>query len=329
MLSVYNQAKLSFVFVVAIGIAIISVIGFLLFRSYSFLPAIFGFVDSVCGCVSYLTFGSNPYISTAIVVFSAGAVSAAVLSLYRILKLSFNTRSFVRYSLGSKKSVISNRLHKISSEIGLTGRVIEFSSQDMEVFCFGFWQPKIAISSHMIESLTKPELKSVLLHEKYHLKSLEPLKLLIVKVLDRLLFFVPGYSQSINKYVLLSELSADYYSNKILQTNSHLVGALYRVISHKRSALESQLAVSYFGTLTDGRISSLSSDTKISVFPPLLVVGLVMFFTLSYGFNVLALSDNIVMLGGSQSCSTSVLQSQTSECQILIDQLAKCNLADR
>ncbi len=70
------------------------------------------------------------------------------------------------------------------------------------------------ISSNLIKSLSEGELKVVLLHESYHLKHRDPLKIILSQVATTMFFFVPILKDIHSHYALSKEISADLQANK-------------------------------------------------------------------------------------------------------------------
>lgn len=79
-------------------------------------------------------------------------------------------------------------------------------------FTGGFFRPRVFVSTKLIETLDEGELRAVVLHERHHQESRDPLKGLLVSFVSDLLFFLP-VSRFLNRaYNLTSEMAADAQS---------------------------------------------------------------------------------------------------------------------
>lgn len=108
-------------------------------------------------------------------------------------------------------------------------------SDQVLAFTYGLLRPKIVVSKGLIELLDIYELKAVLLHEEYHSRSRDPLKLLIIKVLLSFFTRVPSVSKLIRNFAVSIEIAADKYAMLRLADRSwYLPSALLKMINHKQ-----------------------------------------------------------------------------------------------
>lgn len=84
-----------------------------------------------------------------------------------------------------------------------------FEDERPRAFCAGLLRPRVYISSGAIAALDEPSLNAVLLHERRHAHSYDPLWLATGRILARALFFVPGLRRLAAQQEALAELSAD------------------------------------------------------------------------------------------------------------------------
>lgn len=124
------------------------------------------------------------------------------------LQLYFTNR-FIRRYLKKDKISIPDRLYKIVWQLGLLGRVDVVDSKKYISFCYGYFSPRICLSSQVINSLSDKELQAILLHESYHLKSYDPLKIVLSKTLSSIFFFIPILKDLQKHYILTKEIAAD------------------------------------------------------------------------------------------------------------------------
>ena len=79
-------------------------------------------------------------------------------------------------------------------------------------FTGGFLQPRVFVSTGLLEALSEAEMRAVILHEFHHQKSKDPLKGLLVSFLTDFLFFLPTSRFLKKTYSLDVELTADAHS---------------------------------------------------------------------------------------------------------------------
>jgi Zn-dependent protease with chaperone function len=92
---------------------------------------------------------------------------------------------------------------------GLAGRVILVDSAEWFSFAYGALTPRVAISRGLLEGVSEDELAAVLEHEGYHVRNLDPLKMLVCRALPATFLFLPALSALKSRYVAARELAAD------------------------------------------------------------------------------------------------------------------------
>lgn len=131
-------------------------------------------------------------------------------------------------------------LQEMARAEGLTPVVILIKSPEPIVFCFGFWQPRILMSTGVVDVLTLPQLRAVLLHEDWHRQRRDPLRLLLADTVGVMFFFFPVLNQWRTRFRLQVEIEADRYSVRRLG-KAPLAGALYQLLKYKHMADRSGL----------------------------------------------------------------------------------------
>ena len=76
-------------------------------------------------------------------------------------------------------------------------------------FTYRALQPRVVVSRGLLESASPEELEAVLVHERYHVRNLDPLKVVLARALARGLFFLPALRELERRYVAGRELAAD------------------------------------------------------------------------------------------------------------------------
>jgi Zn-dependent protease with chaperone function len=120
-------------------------------------------------------------------------------------------------------------LTRAAMQTGLAGRVVLVDAADSFSFVYGVLTPRVAVSSGFLEGATSAELRAVLEHERYHVRNLDPLKVVLVRALSVTLFFLPALDSLRARYVSGRELAADRRAVAVCGRRP-LAGALLKVV---------------------------------------------------------------------------------------------------
>jgi Zn-dependent protease with chaperone function len=107
---------------------------------------------------------------------------------------------------------------------------ILIESSEPVAFCFGFFHPRICLSTGFITLLSKTQLRAAVLHEDYHRQKFDPLRILLLEVFTKALFFLPVVQEYSRLYKIQLELAADRYAVE-RAGKAALAGALHRLIN--------------------------------------------------------------------------------------------------
>ena len=78
-----------------------------------------------------------------------------------------------------------------------------------QAFCIGLARPRIYVSTGALAELSAAELHAVLVHERQHRRRKDPLRLMMLRVLEHALPFLPGLPRIADRYAALAEVAAD------------------------------------------------------------------------------------------------------------------------
>ncbi len=78
-----------------------------------------------------------------------------------------------------------------------------------QAFCAGLLRPQLYLSTGALDALSETELRAVLAHERHHLTRMDPLRILLARVLGEALFFLPVMRRLDARYAALAEIAAD------------------------------------------------------------------------------------------------------------------------
>lgn len=129
------------------------------------------------------------------------------------------------YSKNKRTFSLPNVLQLLSLRLGLQGKVVVVSGSSL--FCAGLIFRRIYVGRDLLRVLSDKELEAALIHESYHLKNYDPLKILLVTTLSRALFFLPAIRELSKAYLKEKEVSADALAASQVGRR-HLSRALYK-----------------------------------------------------------------------------------------------------
>lgn len=285
-----KKANLILIQLAIISLLLSGLLSLAVFKFYKYftfiIKSLLENIQTVCGCQAPVSFTSHPYIITGLFILAVGLLTVILSFIIKSIRIYIKTSRFIK-KYTARKNLASAKLNHITQQINLDGKVIEIQSGEPTVFCYGFINPRICISSAVVNSLSGQELKAVLLHEQHHLKVYEPIKLLLVKIISNALFFIPGIKNLTRQYAVFSELAADETATDNFKNKVPLAQALNKILAQKENRLiQKGLAISFFSQIIEERVNKLVDNNYI----PRLNFGFIKMFSSLAVLGVLALS---------------------------------------
>ena len=186
-------------------------------------------------------------------------VGLGALTLVRQL---FASRRLARY-VSARAVAAPEVLPSVASCAGLQGRVTLVDAPESFSFVYGVLTPRVAVSRGLVEAASADELSAVIEHERYHVRNLDPLKIVLVRSLSTALFFLPALEALRTRYIADCELAADRQAAARCGDRS-LAGALLKAIRGP-SLNELSVAASIGGPdLLDARVVQLETGVEPS-----------------------------------------------------------------
>jgi|GEM_PF-2133139 len=256
----YKISLISFLF-----LFVFIFINILLKSRLSFIMTVWGDkLAAACGCTNHWVFSSHPWMFSFLILATGLVLAFVIYVIVKVISLNFRTKVFIKSNLKNKKRFISEKIRKVATSLNLQDKIFETRESSPIVFCYGFFSPKICISSALVKRLSEKELKAVLLHEKHHLIHHETIKLFVVKTISTSLFFIPGIKALSNQYHKLSEVSADEWAIRNSDNKSYLARAMYKVLRLREGpGQQGNLAVASFGLIIEERINKITDDNYV------------------------------------------------------------------
>ncbi|HEV2061655.1 MAG TPA: M56 family metallopeptidase [Solirubrobacteraceae bacterium] len=162
------------------------------------------------------------------VAFVAVVLAGAVMAAGSIRRQLVASRTLAR-RVRQLASPPTPRLADAAARAGLAGRVALLDSDEAFSFAYGLLTPRVVVSRGLLDAASPAELAAVLEHERYHVRNLDPLKVLIARMLPAALFYLPALASLGRRYVTARELAADRQAVEAYG-RTPLAGALYKVL---------------------------------------------------------------------------------------------------
>ncbi len=147
-------------------------------------------------------------------------------------------------------------------------KIILIKSKDYLSFSYGFYKPKIYISTSLVKALDPKQLEAVILHELYHVKNNHMLLLFLNELVSTTLFFFPVLKDLVKKVKVYFENQADSFVKEVQKTDIYLHKSL-KVIAPKRNGFSYTLVPSFSSEATGHRRINYSFS-KIKFFQTIL-----------------------------------------------------------
>lgn len=184
--------------------------------------------------------------------------------LFLFVKRLKATRRFQQAILTSAMP-IPDRLASLLQQLDIDPTiVICFRTSAVQAFSLGAWQPKICVSTSLLDLLDDDELTAVLRHEAHHCRYYDPLRLLVSRLMCDIFFFVPQLCNLVDQSRLSQEMAADAAAIDTMGDTFPLASALHKLLTAPSSALTgATMAISQIN-VTERRILALVSPGQPS-----------------------------------------------------------------
>lgn len=259
-----RKTKKIFRQIALIIIAISSLISLVIFKIsekiYLYSLILIHKFKTACQCVQMAQFSMHPLVFISLGLLGVIIMTFVVSSVIKLFRIISQTNRFVKNYLEKAKFGHSSKLKRVMTYLNLNkNKVTEIDESKPVVFCYGLIRSKICISNGLVKLLRNDELEAVLLHEKHHMVSREPLKLFVIKYFRSIFFFVPGIKIFIRKYAIYSELAADEEATNNFNNKSKLARALFKISEKEEEQVPNRgLALSFFSSVISERVNTLS-----------------------------------------------------------------------
>lgn len=153
----------------------------------------------------------------------AGVGAIVVAGMVASLQMLVRTRSVLR---DRRTVALPPALSLAARRVGIRARTVCFTDTRPVAYCAGLLRPCVWISTGAVTALLPDELEAVLLHEAYHARHRDPLRVLCSAVLQRMFFAFPMVRGLAARFALAKELDADRSVLRAQGSPAALAGAL-------------------------------------------------------------------------------------------------------
>jgi Zn-dependent protease with chaperone function len=115
----------------------------------------------------------------------------------------------LRRLIGPARRPVPAHMRDIVAGLGLADRVDVVRAGEAFAVTHGLGRPRILVSDGLAAALTPAELSAVLVHERYHLRHRDPLRLLAARLLAAYGWYIPAARWLAASLALRGELAAD------------------------------------------------------------------------------------------------------------------------
>lgn len=305
-----NKTTLAYSLIVVILLSTVGFAAFLMFKLYPIVKLVItGQGEASCDCANHVSyFASHPIVGSTVMFTFAVAAVYLLFVVFHLVRGVIRTRNFI-FNTFSRTVKPSSKLTETARSINLLGKVVEVQQSKSEIFCYGFFKPRICITSRLVRRVSKNQLRAILLHEKNHLASRDPLKIFIINVVKKCLPFFPGLKKLIKQFEIGLELSADERATNHFREVKPLGKALLKIAEDNKEHRENfhaqsqEAAVTYLG-VTEARIDRLlsrSSSSHFTILKPMVGISIL----LIAGLFIVIFSSNVLIVKASQMESVS------------------------
>ncbi|HEY8656931.1 MAG TPA: M56 family metallopeptidase [Candidatus Limnocylindria bacterium] len=172
------------------------------------------------------TAGTADVVAVLVLLLAFAGIALGLVALFRQL---IETVALIR-TLLSQRVTTPRGIDALATDLALGGRVDVVRDRRPFSFCYWFLRPRICLSTGLVQRLDTEELRAVLLHERYHLRHRDPLRLVVARYFAAGLYVVPVVEELVEHYTVQKEIAADQDAVRTLGGVRALASALYKVL---------------------------------------------------------------------------------------------------
>lgn len=213
-------------------------------------------VVRTCVAAVYAIGRDLPPLGGVLVALTLGSIIATLVGATRLLKRT--ARATQRVAVAPPDA-----LRAAAERVGVTSAIRAFEDEAALAYTAGLLRPRIWISTALTAGVAPDELDAVLWHERAHVASYDPLRVLVARVISRFFILVPWISVRATRFEVAKELDADRAAVRAQRGAASLAGALVALGRPSRSA---NVAIGAW-SMAEVRVDQLCGEDPSSLLP--------------------------------------------------------------
>ena len=175
----------------------------------------------------------------------------------------WRTTRYTRQLLDSAQVALPVPIRALIASFGLdVSHIVLIQSTQPLIFCYGFLQPRICLSTGLVDFLSTKQLQAAFQHEDYHRQQWDPLRILLVEMVSAMLFFLPVIRDWCAAFKIKLELDADSYAAR-KTSKAALAGALHQMLTYAASSDPIPELATARLSANNARIAALLGDRSL------------------------------------------------------------------
>lgn len=220
-----------------------------------------------CGVLSVVGYRltTGEFSGSIVSVFGIGALAFVVAT---VLGAALGARSLWRQYRATRQLGVFVAARRVAPSGAIAAaardkriRVEVVDADESYSFTYGLVQPRVVVSRGLIDAVDVGELDAVLIHERYHVRNFDPIKVLIARTVPSTFFFLPALRDLQYRYLAGRELAADRSALRSCGREP-LASALYRVVAGPAPATIGAAAAIGGRELLDARVTQLEQGRE-------------------------------------------------------------------
>ncbi|HWO98421.1 MAG TPA: M56 family metallopeptidase [Bacillus sp. (in: firmicutes)] len=241
-----NQSKMIFIACTLIAGMILLQMGIYVLYMLMGWDLKFNLIQVCHSAAKSLGLSSVEYMLDALVFYTV------LLSIWKIGKQLFTAHSMYKKLLLYEDRQLSRELNDTYNE-GKQDFIVISCSAPMAV-TMGFLNPKIVLSTGLLDLLDGNELEAVIYHELHHKQHRDPLKIFLLSLFASIMWYIPILKWFHQKYKIVREVLADHHAIHQLGSSRDLGSALLKMVKTGKQANMPFSYVSFADTSVNYRI---------------------------------------------------------------------------
>jgi Zn-dependent protease with chaperone function len=193
------------------------------------------------------------------ILFNLLIIYTAYNILFMLVKQSYQMYKWIRIFNNKKHEKLTKRLN--DKYRNWNTEILVVKDNAFIALAIGLINPRIVISTKVLEIFEEEEVKAILLHERFHCMNFDPLKVFITSLISAGMHYVPVIKSLVNYYKTWIELIADHYAVNEMRS-SYTLGKVLLRLTQITKIQHIQFGVSFSDVAINYRIMQVIEPEK-------------------------------------------------------------------